>query len=289
MGRLGPLATWLRWICLIVGGVLAATTSQPDRESLVIAGSILLTDTIYRTLRPLQIYPATWRAEALVIGDLLLAVVAIAFTNTWSSPFLLMPLPLVLLAAYGWGYREGAFAAMFTAGTIVMVDVLSGASEDAMRTGLFVSLVVVAAAIVGGYTRQLWLEAEERERETADEVARMSLANDLFHALHDVVRTLPDSLDLAEVVASARDTFREVFAPDVLVVALADETSNAWHTQLVGGRGAAGTPRRHRPPAARREALDASRRGPRAEHGHPERAVERRVREQRPGGRSPHS
>ena len=30
----------------------------------------------------------------------------------------------------------------------------------------------------------------------------MALANDLFHALHDVVHTLPDSLDLAEVVAS---------------------------------------------------------------------------------------
>lgn len=235
LGRLGPLATWLRWVCLIIGGVLAATTAQPNRQALIIAGAILLTTTVYRTFRPLQIYPATWRAEALVILDLLIAVVAIAFTNTWSSPFLLMPLPLVLLAAYGWGYREGGFAALFTAGTIVMADVVSGASEDAMQTGLIVSLVVVAAAVVGGYTRQLWLEAEERERETADEVARMSLANDLFHALHDVVRTLPDSLDLAEVVASARDTLREVFAPDVLVVALADETSNAWHTQLSEG------------------------------------------------------
>ena len=235
LGRLGPLATWLRWVCFLVGVVLAFTTVQPDHEALLVAGAVLLADTVYRTFRPLQIYPATWRAEALVVADLLIAVASIAVTGTWTSPFLLTPIPLVLLAAYGWGYREGWFAALFTAGTILMADVLGGASEDAMRTGLLASLVVVAAAIVGGYTRQLWLEAEERERETADEVARMSLANDLFHALHDVVRTLPDSLDLAEVVASARDTLREVFRPDVLVVLLADETSSAWRTQLAEG------------------------------------------------------
>ncbi len=235
LGRLGPLATWLRWICFLVGVVLSVTTVQPNHNALLIAGAVLLADTVYRTFRPLQIYPATWRAEALVVADLLIAVASIAVTGTWTSPFLLTPIPLVLLAAYGWGYREGWFAALFTAGTILMADVLGGASEDAMRTGLLASLVVVAAAIVGGYTRQLWLEAEERERETADEVARMSLANDLFHALHDVVRTLPDSLDLAEVVASARDTLREVFRPDVLVVLLADETSSAWRTQLAEG------------------------------------------------------
>ncbi len=235
LGRLGPLATWLRWVCLAVGVVLALTTSQPDRHALLIAGGLLLANTIYRTFRPIKIYPATWRAEALVVLDLLIAVGSIAITDTWSSPFLLMPIPTVLLAAYGWGYREGFFGALFTAGTILMADVIGGASPDALRTGLLASMVVAAAAVVGGYTRQLWLEAEQRERESADEVSRMALANDLFHALHDVVRTLPDSLDLAEVVASARDTLREVFEPDVLVVLLADETSDGWRTQLAEG------------------------------------------------------
>jgi signal transduction histidine kinase len=222
-------------VCLAVGIVLALSMPQSDETMLVVAGLVLFADTLYRTVRPLQIYPATWRAEALVVFDLLVAVVAIALTGTWSSPYVLMPIPLVLLAAYGWGYREGFFAAVFTGGTILMADVVGGASEDALRTGLLASIIVVAAAVVGGYTRQLWLEAEERERETADEVSRMSLANDLFHALHDVVRTLPDSLDLAEVVASARDTLREVFEPDVLVVLLADETSSSWRMQIAEG------------------------------------------------------
>jgi signal transduction histidine kinase len=236
LGRLGPLATWLRWACLIFGVALGLTTEQPDRTAFYLAGAVLLANTVFRTVRPIQIYPATWRAEAVVVIDLMVAVGSIAFTGTWSSPYLLMPIPVVLLAAYGWGYREGFFAFAFTVGTIFMADAIDGATQDALRTGALASIVVVTAAIVGGYTRQLWLEAEERERETADEVGRMALANDLFHALHDVVRTLPDSLDLAEVVASARDTLRDVFAPDVLVVLLADETSASWRTQLAEGR-----------------------------------------------------
>ena len=256
LGRLGPMATWLRWVCLAVGVLLALTTDQPHRNALYLAGGALFADTLYRTFKPLEIYPATWRAEAWVVLDLLIAVGSIAFTDTWSSPYLLMPIPLVLLASYGWGYREGCFAALFTAGTILMADAVGGASQDALRTGLLVSVVVVAAAVVGGYTRQLWLEAEERERETADEVSRMTLANDLFHALHDVVRTLPDSLDLAEVVASARDTLREVFAPDVLVVLLADETSASWRTQLAEGATVAEHLETAELPSRIREALD---------------------------------
>ncbi len=256
LGRLGPMATWLRWVCLAVGVLLALTTDQPDRHALYLAGGVLFADTLYRTVKPLEIYPATWRAEAWVVLDLLIAVLSIAVTDTWSSPYLLMPIPLVLLASYGWGYREGCFAALFTAGTILMADAIGGASQDALRTGLLVSMVVVAAAVVGGYTRQLWLEAEERERETADEVSRMTLANDLFHALHDVVRTLPDSLDLAEVVASARDTLREVFSPDVLVVLLADETSASWRTQLAEGATVAEHLETAELPSRIREALD---------------------------------
>ncbi|MEP6625167.1 MAG: histidine kinase [Acidimicrobiia bacterium] len=256
LGRLGPLVTWLRWVCLTVGATLALTTDQPNMHALYISGGVLFANTLFRTVKPLEIYPATWRAEAWVVIDLLIAVGSIAVTDTWSSPFLLMPIPLVLLAAYGWGYREGCFAALLTAGTILMADAIGGASQDALRTGLLVSMVVIAAAVVGGYTRQLWLEAEERERESADEVSRMTLANDLFHALHDVVRTLPDSLDLAEVVASARDTLREVFEPDVLVVLLADETSASWRTQLAEGAAIAEHLETDELPSRIREALD---------------------------------
>ena len=146
----------------------------------------------------------------MLLLDLALAVLMITLTGDWASPLILTPLPTVILAAYGWGYREGLAAAALTGATIALADALSGVSEDALRTGILASVVVLLAALVGGFTRQLWLEAERRQQETLDQVTRMSIANDLLHALHDVVQTLPSSLDLSDVVTSAQQTFREL-------------------------------------------------------------------------------
>ena len=62
----------------------------------------------------------------MVVLDLALAVVAIALTGDWASPFILMPLPTVLLAAYGWGYREGLATAALTGATIALADAIAG-------------------------------------------------------------------------------------------------------------------------------------------------------------------
>ena len=146
----------------------------------------------------------------------------------------------MILAAYGWGYREGILAAVVTAVGIGVVDGFSGVADHTLRTGVLASVVVLLAAFVGGFTRQLWLEAEHRQQESLDQVTRLTLANDLLHALHDVVQTLPASLDLSEVVSSARDTFRERLDATVIVVLIPEETDNAWRVELADGARMAG-------------------------------------------------
>ena len=94
---------------------------------------------------------------------------------------------------------------------------------------------MLLAALVGGFTRQLWLEAERRQQETLDQVTRMSIANDLLHALHDVVQTLPSSLDLSDVVSPRSETFRELVDSTVAVVIVPDDTSDVWHVELAEG------------------------------------------------------
>ncbi|MGZ4801851.1 MAG: histidine kinase [Acidimicrobiia bacterium] len=235
LGHLGPLVTIMRWGSLAVGVALIPTTGNAGNPVLIAAVLVLLANTIFRTIRPLRLQPATWRAEAMLLLDLALAVLMIILTGDWASPLILTPLPTVILAAYAWGYREGLAAAALTGATIALADVLSGVSEDALRTGILASVVVLLAALVGGFTRQLWLEAERRQQETLDQVTRMSIANDLLHALHDVVQTLPSSLDLSDVVTSAQETFRELVDSTVAVVLVPDDTSDLWHVELAEG------------------------------------------------------
>jgi signal transduction histidine kinase len=235
LGHLGSLVTILRWASLAVGVILLPTIDHPENPVLLVAIGILLANTIFRTIRPPRLQPATWRAEAMLLLDLALAVLMVVVTGDWASPLILTPLPTVILAAYAWGYREGLAAAALTGATIALADTLSGVGEDALRTGVMATVVVLLAALVGGFTRQLWLEAERRQQETLDQVTRMSIANDLLHALHDVVQTLPSSLDLSDVVASAQQTFRELVDSTVAVVIVPDDTSDAWQVELAEG------------------------------------------------------
>ncbi len=235
LGHLGPLVTLLRWLSLLVGIALIPTTSDPTSPALIVATLALLANTIFRTIRPLRLQPANWRAEGMLLLDLALAVFMITLTGDWASPFLLTPVPTVILAAYGWGYREGLATAAVTGATLALADALSGVSEDTLRTGVLASVVVLLAALVGGFTRQLWLESERRQQATLDQVTRMAVANDLLHALHDIVQTLPSSLDLSEVVTSGRESFRELVDSTVAVVLVPDDTSDTWHVELSEG------------------------------------------------------
>jgi signal transduction histidine kinase len=235
LGRLGPLVTLLRWASLAVGIALIPTTKDPADPVLITAVVILFANTVFRTFRPLRLQPATWRAEAMLLADLALPVILISLTGDWASPLILTPLPTVILAAYGWGYREGIAAAVLTGATIAMVNVLTDVNATTLRTGFLASVVVALAAFVGGFTRQLWLEAERRQQASEDQVNRMSQANDLLHKLHDVVQTLPSSLDLSDVVTSAQERFRELVDSTVAVVIVPDDTSDQWRVELAEG------------------------------------------------------
>ncbi|MSO37655.1 MAG: hypothetical protein EXQ69_05305 [Acidimicrobiia bacterium] len=235
LGRLGPLVALLRWSSLAVGIVLLPISPNPITFNVLLALLLLGANTVARTIRPIRLYPATWRAEAAVLLDLAVALAAVALTGDWASPFILCPLPTIILAAYGWGYRKGLVAAFLTAAAITFFDIISGVSGQSLRTGLFASMVAVSAALVGGFTRQLWIDVEVRERRSIATANRMVVANDLLHALHDIVQTLPASLDLSEVLYSARDRFRELFHPDTIAILLPDETSTVWTVALADG------------------------------------------------------
>jgi signal transduction histidine kinase len=171
----------------------------------------------------------------MLLVDLAVPVLLICITGDWASPLILTPLPTVILAAYGWGYREGLAAAVLTGAAIAMVNVLNDVTETTLRTGFLACVVVVLAAFVGGFTRQLWLEAERRQQESLDQVARMSQANDLLHKLHEVVQTLPSSLDLSDVLTSAQERFRELVDSTVMVVIVPDDTTDVWRVELAEG------------------------------------------------------
>ena len=160
----------------------------------------------------------------------------ITLTGDWASPLILTPLPTVILAAYGWGYREGLAAAALTGATIALADVLSGVSEDALRTGdprVGRRRSSPRSSVASPASSGSRPNAGSRRRSTRSRACRSRTT--CCTQLHDVVQTLPSSLDLSDVVTSAQETFRELVDSTVAVVLVPDDTSDLWHVELAEG------------------------------------------------------
>ena len=125
--HLGPLLIILRWST--VGrrppAPRPATRDVGDPGNIV-AAVLLTLYTAFRTVRPLQLRDTDRGAEIAVFAELALCVVALSISGLWQSPFVLVPIPAVMLAGFGWGYREGIAAAAIAAGTLTLADVLVG-------------------------------------------------------------------------------------------------------------------------------------------------------------------
>lgn len=233
--HLGPLVTALRWATVTVGIVVAIPNREVRDRATLVAASMLVANTLFRTVRPLRIERSTQRTEVAVLVDLAVMVVALSISGRWTSPFLLTPVPTILLAGYGWGYREGLAAATLTAGSVGVVDVLVGPGSTALRDGLQAALILGLAAVIGAFTRHLWQDVARREELALDHVARMTAANDLLLALHEVVQTLPSSLDLGEVVTSTQRRFRELFEYTTATLLVRDDAAGLWRVELAEG------------------------------------------------------
>ena len=114
----------------------------------------------------------------------------------------------------------------------------TGVSEDTLRTGILASVVVLARRA------RRWLHPPALARGRAhasrrplDQVTRMSIANDLLHALHDVVQTLP-SLARPQRRRHVRAARRSASSstPTVAVVLVPDDTSDVVARRARRGR-----------------------------------------------------
>ena len=233
--HLGPLLVILRWSTVGVGLLLLATTRDVADPGNIVAAVILILYTAFRTIRPLELRDASRSAEIAVFAELAVCVVALSMSGLWTSPFVLVPIPCVLLAGFGWGYRQGLAAAAIAAGTLTLADVLVDNGATGIADGAQAALMLGICGCIGAFTRQLWIAEEARRRTDRDQFARMATANDLLSALHEVVQTLPASLDLGEVVASTQRRFHEVFDYTSATMIVRDVTTGMWRVELAEG------------------------------------------------------
>src|SRR5688572_21753077 len=170
-------------------------------------------------------------------------------------------LPLVSTVLHGVitaGVAQGfAFALQMAVTAALSVSIphliQEGTGRTVTRSTVEWSIELLLVAVVAGYGRRLFGEAEERHHLALDRMSRLAEANALLFSLHRVAQSLPASLDMDEVVDSTMRRLRDLLEFDAAAVFLLDETTGSWIAAKVDGSIAARTLEpAHLPPPIRR-------------------------------------
>ena len=189
-----------------------------------------------RTWRPIRFTGVGIGGFLAVIGDVVLNLLVVVATGYWDSPFVFSLMTAVLTAgvAQGFGF---ALEVAATAGICVTVPMLVdlGSSRGVFSSAAKWCVELLLVAVVAGYGRRLFGEAEERHSLALDRMSRLAEANALLFSLHRVAQTLPASLDMDEVLESTMRRLRDLIEFDAAAVLLRDESTGAWVTAKADG------------------------------------------------------
>lgn len=215
----------MRWTTLAIG--LGMGLGQPEGLRLALGwGLVLATYGAWRTFARRSV-PSVLQASILDVG---VAYVAVVGTGAWSSPFALCLLVGVAGAGFAGGVRPALGLAGGAAAAVSLSDVLAGWGTNGYSlhpAGQWAAELVLVA-VLAGYGRRVFGEAELRHSAAMSRVSQLAQANSLLVSLHRVAQSLPASLNLEQVLASTVVRVRSVIASDVLAILIRDDASGTW-------------------------------------------------------------
>src|SRR5207248_7981061 len=97
------------------------------------------------------------------------------------------------------------------------------------------SAELILVALVAGYARRVFVEAEVRHSLALDRISRLAEANALLSSLHRVAQSLPSSFDLDEILASTISRIREMVDFSSAAILLGDGADGTWTVGIAEG------------------------------------------------------
>ncbi len=183
---------------------------------------------VYRTVSP----TAFNDDQAGVVRIILEAVVpalAVVMTGGFTSPFLATLITPVAIAGFIGGFAFAFRVGMSANVGVLLGVVLSGTFEkDDLQLAIQWTGILVLVAFISGWSRRISGEADRQRSLALDRVERLSDANALLFSLHRVAQSLPESLDLADVLDTTVTRLRGLCEFDAVTIMLFDETDAAW-------------------------------------------------------------
>lgn len=220
-----PLVIAIRWGTVAIGLVLSAVGTEAPRS--LAAGVVLLAYAALRTVRPLRYLGDSLTSLVMVVAEVALNVGVVVATGYWESPYVFCLATAIVAAGFARGFGFAIRTALTAVAAVAFpyhLDVPAARSFTTVQWGGELLLI----ALVAGYARRLFGEAEERNYLAVQ-------ANELLSQLHLVAQTLPASLDLNETVRSTIGQARDQLTVDVVALLLFEPATATWTVAAADG------------------------------------------------------
>jgi signal transduction histidine kinase len=220
-----PLVIAVRWGTVAIGLALSAVGTEAPGS--LAAGAVLLAYAALRTVRPLRYLGDSLMSLVMVVAEVALNVGVVVATGYWESPYVFCLATAIVAAGFARGFGFAIRTALTAVAAVALpyhLDVPGARSFTSVQWGGELLLI----ALVAGYARRLFGEAEERNYLAVQ-------ANELLSQLHLVAQTLPASLDLDENVRSTVAQVRDHLTVDVVAVLLFEPATATWTVAAADG------------------------------------------------------
>ncbi len=236
-------ATVFRWASLALAIVLAVADTTISIYTALEASALAVAMVAALALMQNWTYRYRGLTEIVVVAEVAVTTVLIAYTGYWDSPFLLFAFAPVLDAGFLSGLRSAVAVAALAALAPFGASIIAQGGVD---TGLVSDFAIwafsyqIAGAIASYARRQAVAAADSRRllaterRESAARLATIEDANALLTDLNEVAQILPAPLDLERLVQTTLDRLQELFRAKTTAMLLADDDE----VRVVGVRGA---------------------------------------------------
>ena len=224
----GSVVMAMRLATTAIGILLASQDILAGDVTAIVSTIVVTVYATVRSFRPIR-YTGDILSLVAVIAEVALHIAVVDLTDGWSSPFVFSFITAVCIAGFARGYgfalRIGVASALAVSlPTVLGPDVTT---ETVKVCGTWSGMLLLIS-IVAGYGRRVSGEAD-RERDLAlDRLSRLADANALLYSLHRVAQTLPQSLDMSDVLDSTVGRLRGLIDFDSLVILLFDDTDGHW-------------------------------------------------------------
>lgn len=224
------LLTGVRWGTISIGIALVAVR-EPVHVRDVAWAVALVAHAAWRSSGA----RANAQSSPLVLAELALIVTSVVTTGCWGSPFAFCLMTGLIAAGYERGFAFAIRAAGATSLAVGLAALVAGPAQPALEATGQWSIELLLVALLSGYARRMFGEAEERHSLALDRMSQLTEANDLLVSLHRLAQSLPATLNLDEVLASTVTRLHDIVDCDVAAVLLRDDTTGHWHVAVGEG------------------------------------------------------